>query len=329
MPSFIVTGGAGLIGANLVAALNRRSEDSILLLDHPEKEANLRRLRFRDYLDKKVFRAALREGRIEPPATLFHLGACSSTTEMRQDYLEDNNTACTRELCTWCLERGVRFIYASSAATYGAGEHGYDDRDAATPHLQPLNPYGWSKQRFDLWALERGLFDRIVGLKYFNVYGPGEDHKGDMRSLVHKAHEQILATGHLQLFRSHRPDYRDGEQERDFVAVEDAVRTTLFFHDHPERSGLFNCGTGRARTWLDLAHALFAALGRPPAIAFVDMPAALRDKYQYHTRAQTAKLQAAGAPVPDTPLQEAVARYVRLWLSRPAAQRIFAAQDAP
>lgn len=332
MPSFIVTGGAGLIGANLVAALNRRGESSILLVDHlnhPDKEANLRRLRFRDYLDKQAFRLALRDGRIDPPTTLFHLGACSSTTEMRLDYLEDNNTACTRELCAWCLGRGVRFIYASSAATYGAGERGYDDDDAVTPRLQPLNPYGWSKQRFDLWALERGLFDRIVGLKYFNVYGPGEDHKGDMRSLVHKAHAQILATGRLQLFRSHRPDYRDGEQDRDFVAVEDAVRTTLHFHDHPDRGGLFNCGTGRARTWLDLAHALFAALGRPPAVEFIDMPDALRDKYQYHTQAETAKLKAAGAPVPDTPLEEAVARYVRLWLSRPAAQRAFAAPSAP
>lgn len=326
MPTFIVTGGAGLIGANIVAALNRRGETDILVVDHlnhPDKDANLRRLQFRDYLDKDAFRALVRAGKLAAPTTLFHLGACSSTTEAREEYLEDNNTGCTRELCEWSLEHGTRFVYASSAATYGDGELGYDDADTATPSLRPLNLYGWSKHKFDVWALERGLFDRIVGLKYFNVFGPGEDHKGDMRSVVHKAHAQILATGRLQLFRSHRPGYGDGGQDRDFVFVGDAAATTLFFHDHARGGGLFNCGTGRARTWLDLAKAVFAAMDRVPAIDFIDMPSVLRDKYQYHTQAETAKLRAAGAPVPATGLEEAVARYVRHWLAKPAGMRSF------
>ena len=324
MQTFIVTGGAGLIGANIVAGLNRRGIHNILVVDdlnHPDKVANLNRLQFQDYLDKDDFRAAVRAGRIAPPTTLFHLGACSATTETRQDYLDDNNTACTRELCEWSLAHGTRFVYASSAATYGEGERGYDDADTVTTALQPLNLYGWSKQKFDVWALGQGLLNRIVGLKYFNVFGPGEDHKGEMRSVVHKAHTQILDSGRLQLFRSHRPGFGDGEQDRDFVYVEDAARVTLFFHDHPEIGGLFNCGTGKARTWLALARAIFTAMDREPAIDFIDMPPALRDKYQYHTQAETAKLRATGCPVPATPLEDAVFRYVRGWLAKPSAER--------
>lgn len=321
---FIVTGGAGLIGANLVAALNQRGEKAILIVDslnHPDKEANLRRIEYESFMDKDEFRAKVRGGQATAPQTLFHLGACSSTTETRLDYLASNNTEYTRELCEWSLANDMRFIYASSAATYGDGEKGYDDSDSVTPGLQPLNPYGWSKQYFDLWALERGYLSKIVGLKYFNVFGAGEDHKGEMRSLVHKAYAQIQETGVLRLFRSLLPQYRDGEQTRDFVSVADAVKTTLFFHDNPEIGGLFNCGTGRARTWLDLAHALFAAMRKAPEIEFVDMPEKLRDKYQYHTQAKTGKLASTGAPVPATSLEESVERYVRLWLSLPTAER--------
>ncbi len=331
-PSIIVTGGAGLIGANLVAALNQRGIRDILVvdhLDHPAKKANLGRIEWAAYLEKDAFRTALQAGRIAPPKTLFHLGACSSTTEADVAYLADNNTACTRELCDWSLRHGVRFIYASSAATYGDGASGYDDADALLPRLQPLNPYGWSKQHFDRWALDAGRLASMVGLKYFNVFGPGEDHKGAMRSVVHKAHEQIEATGVLKLFRSHRPEYRDGEQQRDFVSVADAVRTTLYFHDHPEVHGLFNCGTGLARTWLDLAEAIFAAMGREPRVEFIDMPAELRDTYQYHTEACTGKLRAAGAPVPATPLETAVGDYVRGWLALPEDQRRFEAAGGP
>ena len=314
MERIIVTGGAGLIGSNVVAALNARGCDDILVVDHlnhPGKEANLAGLDYRRYLDRDAFRAALRTGEIAPTETLFHLGACSSTTETDQAYLDDNNTGCTRELCEWCLANGTRFIYASSAATYGDGELGYTDDDAVTPGLQPLNLYGWSKQKFDVTALQKGWFSSIVGLKYFNVFGPGESHKGDMRSVIHKAYHQISETGAFPLFRSHRPDYTDGGQVRDFVYVKDAVAVTLFFHDHPEVSGLFNCGTGQARSWVDLLRAIYAAMGREPAIDFTDMPPHLRDKYQYFTEADTRKLRAAGCDHAFLPLEDAVADYVR------------------
>lgn len=310
----IVTGGAGFIGCNLVRALNERGREDILVVDHignPEKRRNLERIRYARYMDKAEFRAALRDGSAPEAETVFHLGACSSTTESSWDYLLDNNVNYTRDLCDWSLARGTRFIYASSAATYGDGARGYSDDDAATPALEPLNLYGRSKQAFDLHALGAGLLDRIVGLKYFNVYGPCEDHKGDMRSLAHKAYGQIRREGGMALFRSHRPEFRDGEQERDFIHVDDAVAVTLFFHDRPEISGLFNCGTGEARTWLALAHALFAAMELPPRIRFVEMPESIRDKYQYHTRADIGKLRRAGYDRPFLPVEEGVARYVR------------------
>ncbi len=311
---FIVTGGAGFIGRNLVAALNRRGETDIVVVDHlnhPEKARNLRDLRVREVLDRDEFRQALRAGRAPRVDTVFHLGACSATTETNAAYLEDNNVAYTRELCEWSLAGGTRFIYASSAATYGDGTLGYSDDHARTPAYQPLNLYGDSKHRFDLWALDAGHLERIVGLKYFNVYGPWENHKGDMRSVVHKAFHQIRDTGELRLFQSHRPDYADGEQVRDFVYVADAVAVTLFFHDHPECSGLYNCGTGQARTWLDLGRAVFAAMDREPRIRMVPMPEALRANYQYHTQAQIEKLRAAGYRPAFTSIEDGVREYVR------------------
>jgi ADP-L-glycero-D-manno-heptose 6-epimerase len=316
---FIVTGGAGFIGSNIVAALNQRGHYDILVVDRlnaPGKEANLRRIRYAQYLDKDEFRQAFRSGRVDPVQTVFHLGACSSTTETNEAYLRDNNFGYTRELCEWSHANGARFIYASSAATYGDGTLGYSDDDALTPRLQPLNLYGHSKQAFDLWALETGAIRRVAGLKYFNVYGPGEDHKGEMRSVVHKAYFQILKTGSLPLFRSHRPEYRDGEQERDFVYVRDAVAVTLFLHDHPDVSGLFNCGTGRARTWLDLGRAVFAAMERPTNIHFVDMPESIRDKYQYHTQADMTKLRRAGYSPAFTSIEDGVRDYVTRHLAR-------------
>lgn len=311
--SFIVTGGAGFIGCNLTQALFARGHEDILVVDdlnHLEKGHNILALGVHEYLDKQAFREAFRAGRIQPPTTVFHLGACSATTETNEAYLMDNNLAYTQELCRWCLDNNVRFIYASSAATYGDGTLGYSDDDAITPTLKPLNLYGHSKQRFDLWALEQKLLGRIAGLKYFNVYGPHEDHKGDMRSVVNKAYAEILASGRLNLFKSHRPDYADGEQDRDFIHVNDAVAVTLYFHDHPEVSGLFNCGTGQARTWIDLAHAIFHALHRPIRIDMVDMPEAIRDKYQYHTQADLTKLRQTGCSAPAIAIEEGVADYV-------------------
>ena len=316
----IVTGGAGLIGSNIARVLNARGEKDILVVDHlrgdPDKKRNLDSLEFSDYRERDEFRAALRSGTLPVPKVVYHLGACSSTTETNEAFLDDNNTAFTRELCQWCLERGVRFVYASSAATYGDGSLGYSDDEAGIPALRPLNLYGWSKQKFDLWALETGAVRQIAGLKYFNVFGPGEDHKGEMRSVVAKQFATVRDTGRISLFRSDRPGVADGCQDRDFVYVKDAAAVTVWLGDHPEVGGIFNCGTGRARTWLDLANALFAALGKEPHVDFIDMPAKLKGKYQYHTQAEMAKLRAVGCDVPFRPLEEAVADYVKTHLLR-------------
>ena len=314
----IVTGAAGFIGRNLVQSLNEQGMDDILLVDHlgcDEKWKNLRGLRFEDYLDKDDFRERVKAGHFAGVKHIYHLGACSATTETDADYLADNNYRVTRELCEWSLRDGIRFVYASSAATYGDGSRGYSDADEVTPTLQPLNMYGHSKHMFDLWALKNSLFDRIAGIKYFNVYGPYEDHKDDMRSVVHKSYGQILETGSVNLFKSYKPEYADGEQVRDFVYVKDAVAVTLFLGQNPQASGLFNCGTGRARSWVDLVTAVFTAMGREPSIHFIEMPESLREKYQYFTEADMQKLRAAGYEAPFTSLEDGVADYVRNYLA--------------
>jgi ADP-L-glycero-D-manno-heptose 6-epimerase len=312
----LVTGGAGFIGSALVWALNQRGLTDVLITDvlgSDEKWRNLVPLRFTDYVEAPEFRSRLesRPNAFGAFGTIFHLGACSATTERNASYLADNNFGVTKELATWALEHGTRFIYASSAATYGDGAEGMDDCSPEIQRLRPLNMYGYSKQLFDLWAQRQGCLGRIVGLKYFNVFGPNEDHKGDMRSLVNKAFHQISATGRVQLFRSHRPEFRDGEQRRDFLYVKDAIEMTLHFAETaPQAGGLFNLGSGEANTWITLANAIFAALGRTPQIDFIDMPEALRGKYQYHTQADVSKLRASGYTRPGTPLPEAVRDYV-------------------
>ena len=242
-------------------------------------------------------------------------GACSATTEKNATYLADNNYEFTKELAAWTLGQHGRFIYASSAATYGDGAQGMDDNTTDLAALRPLNMYGYSKHLFDLYAQRHSFLDRIVGVKYFNVFGPNEDHKADMRSLVNKAYQQILTTGRVQLFKSHKPEYKDGEQMRDFLYVKDAVEMTIHFAERATGSGgLYNLGSGEANTWLTLARAIFAALGREPAIEFIDMPEILRGKYQYYTRADISKLRGTGYDRPMTPLVEAVRDYVQGYL---------------
>ena len=314
MAKYIVTGGAGFIGSNVVQALNDRGETDILVVDdlnHPLKERHLSRLKYAAYLDKRDLRPALREGQFADTAAVFHLGACSSTTEQDKAYLADNNTAYTRELAEWCLDGGRRFIYASSASTYGAGECGYSDDESVIPRLKPLNLYGESKQAFDLVALENGWFRDIVGLKFFNVFGPNEDHKGSMRSLIHKSYGQILREGRISLFKSYRPEYPDGGQVRDFVYVKDVVAEIMFFLDNPAKNGIFNCGTGHARSWVDLGTAVFRAMNREPRIDFVEMPEELRAHYQYFTEAEMSKVRAAGFTRPFMALEDAIDDYVR------------------
>ncbi len=310
----VVTGAAGFIGRNLVAALNARGVDDLLLVDRlgdDERWRNLVGLRFEDLIDPDEYLRRIIAGNAPPTAAVLHLGACSSTTETNADFLLENNYRYTRHLCRWCLAGGARFVYASSAATYGDGTLGYSDSDEIIPTLRPLNMYGYSKHLFDLWALRNGLFDRIVGLKYFNVYGPYEDHKREMRSVVHKAYHQVIESGQVTLFKSYRPEYADGEQQRDFVFVEDAVDVTLYFMDRRDAGGLFNCGTGTARTWNDLARAVFVAMDRPCDIRYIDMPEALRGKYQYFTQADGAKLRAAGYDREFTSLESGVRQYIQ------------------
>jgi ADP-L-glycero-D-manno-heptose 6-epimerase len=303
----------------VVAELNARGRSDLILVDHlgtDERWANLVGLRFADLIDTADFLAQVRAGTAVDAGTVIHLGACSATTERDASYLLENNYRYTRILCEWCLARCARFVYASSAATYGDGALGYCDEDAVTEQLRPLNMYGYSKHLFDLWALDSGALDRIAGLKYFNVYGPYEDHKGDMRSVINKSHGRIAAGHEVELFRSYRPDYADGEQQRDFIYVKDVVDVTLFFAEQGSPSGLFNCGTGEARSWLDLARAVFSAVGQEPRIRIIDMPETLREKYQYFTQADAAKLRRAGYDRPFTSLEDGVADYVTSYLAR-------------
>ena len=315
----LITGGAGFIGSALVWELNRRGCENIVVCDRlstDEKWKNLVPLRFADYIDgndllQAVMHSPAKLGRFDH---VLHLGACSATTERDADYLMRNNYEFTKQLCQWSLANQTRFVYASSAATYGDGAHGMNDQDPDIHKLRPLNMYGYSKHLFDLHANREGWLPSIVGLKYFNVYGPNEDHKADMRSLVHKACGQILATGKVQLFKSHRPDYQHGEQMRDFLYVKDAIRMTLHLAETPSAGGLFNLGSGKAHTWIELATAIFTALGKEPVIEFIDMPEHLQSKYQYYTCANIAKLRASGFTQDITALTEAVRDYVQGYL---------------
>jgi len=317
----LVTGGAGFIGSALVWALNQRGHSNIVVTDFlgtDEKWRNLVPLKFSDFIDANAFRQQLSHhpdtlGRF---STVFHLGACSATTEKNAAYLADNNFGFTKELAHWALAHGARFIYASSAATYGDGQRGMDDRAENITQLRPLNMYGYSKHLFDCHAQRLGWFDKIVGLKYFNVFGPNEDHKGEMRSLVNKAYQQILTTGQVQLFKSHHPDFKDGEQMRDFLYVKDAVEMTLHFAEKASTaSGLYNLGSGEPNTWLTLTRAIFSALGKSDSIEFIDMPEILRGKYQYFTRAEISKLRESGFSRATTPLPAAVHDYVLNYLA--------------
>jgi ADP-L-glycero-D-manno-heptose 6-epimerase len=315
---YVVTGAAGLIGSAVMWQLNRDGVDDIVAVDRlgsSEKWRHLVPLRFADYLDAEEFfpRIAADPDAFGRIAGVFHLGACSSTTERNASYLVANNVRRSQEIARWALARGARFTYASSAATYGAREH--DMREDLDPYgLRPLNMYGYSKHLFDLWMRREELDGRAVGVKYFNVYGPNEDHKGTMRSVVAKAFEQISASGTIELFKSYREGIADGDQTRDFLYVKDAAAITVYLGRTPRAAGIYNVGSGVERNWRDLARAVFAALQLPERIVYVDMPEVLRGKYQYRTVATIDRLRAAGWTAPMTSLEDGVADYVRNYL---------------
>ena len=310
----LVTGAGGFIGSALVHALNQRGIEQIVVTDclgEDEKWRNLLPLSFEDYVPAEEFLDGIEDdpdtfGRF---AAVFHLGACSSTTVTDADFVLRNNFAYTKSLCRWALFSGARFVYASSAATYGDGSAGMDDKATDLSRFRPLNLYGYSKHLFDLYAMREGILDDIVGIKYFNVFGPNEYHKGDMRSLVCKAFDEIQNTGRIRLFKSYKPEYPDGGQMRDFVYVKDAVEMTLHLAETETAGGLYNIGSGTARTWIDLANSLFAALGKKPEIEFFDMPESIRNQYQYYTCADISKIRSTGYQKPTTTLEDSVADY--------------------
>lgn len=314
MKRIIVTGGAGFIGSAIVWRLNERGHDDILIVDRAdetEKWKNLPPLRFADYIDADDFLDDL--GDFRDVETIIHMGACSSTTVTDAEYMLRNNYQYTKDVAEFALANEIRFIYASSAATFGDGSAGMDDGTDSLSNLRPLNVYGYSKHIFDQYAARNGLFGSIVGLKYFNVFGPNETHKDDMRSLVNKAFDQIKESGKLKLFKSAHPDYNDGEFGRDFIYVKDAVEMTLHFLEN-KSGGLFNAGSGQMNTWNALADAIFRAVEVPRKVEFIDMPESIRNRYQYHTQADLTRLRDAGYTAETTPLDEAVADYVRNYL---------------
>jgi ADP-L-glycero-D-manno-heptose 6-epimerase len=316
----VITGGAGFIGSVLVGALNQQGRDDIIIVDNlgsSSKWLNLRKLKFLDYLSRERFLELVESealaGGIE---AIVHLGACSTTTEENLDFLFQNNFAYSRTLADYAVRKKIRFIYASSAATYGDGKQGYSDDTQGIPTLLPLNRYGYSKQRFDLWVLREGLEKMCVGLKFFNVYGPNEYHKSGQHSVVYSAFQQAQACGRISLFESYQDGIAHGEQKRDFVYVKDCVQAMLWFLAHPHANGIFNLGCGQARSFNDLAKAVFAALRKPVQIDYISMPQQLRAQYQYFTQANLNRLNALGYTQPFTSLEQGVEDYVRSYLLR-------------
>ena len=313
----VVTGGAGFIGSAIVWELNRRGEKEIVIVDElgaDEKWKNLVGLQYEDFVNKQKFIDSINKGTFINADAIIHMGANSSTTEKDADHLFNNNYLYTKTLAEYCLKNNIRFIYASSAATYGDGSLGFNDDESKCDTLRPLNMYGYSKSIFDIWAVNQDVFSKIVGLKYFNVFGPNEYHKGDMRSVVHKAFEQVRDTGKVKLFKSGNPKYKDGEQMRDFVYVKDAVDMTLHFLDKKNVNGLFNIGSGKARTWNDLVTALFKVMEKPVNIEYIDLPDHLADKYQYFTEANLSKLKGAGYKKEIASLENGINDYVKNYL---------------
>ncbi len=315
----VVTGAAGFIASVLVGALNDEGESDLLLVDKFEREDKMKNLANKDYLqlmDRDLFISWFSENAKEVEF-VFHLGARTDTTEFDKSIFDKLNLNYSKSIWTICTEHNIPLVYASSAATYGDGSLGYNDSHSIVEQLKPLNPYGESKNNFDKWVLKQDKTPPSwYGLKFFNVYGPNEFHKGRMASVIFHSYNQIKKTGGMKLFRSHRPDFKDGEQLRDFVYVKDVVEVMLFFFEFDAESGLYNLGTGKARSFLDLTKATFKAMGIKENISFIDTPEDIRDKYQYFTEANMQKLLDQGYAVPFYDLEAGVEDYVKQFLMK-------------
>ena len=316
----VVTGGAGFIGSAFVWKLNREGIEDIVIVDRlgkKDKWKNLVNRRFAEFIHRDDFLPLVCEDRVPfAVSAIIHMGACSATTERDADFLWQNNYEYTRSLAQWAVKRGVRFIYASSAATYGDGSQGFSDDHDKIASLRPINMYGYSKQVFDLWVLKNSLEDKVAGIKFFNVFGPNEYHKEDMTSVIFKAYHQIKETGKVRLFKSYKPQYPDGGQLRDFVYVKDCINAMWWLLQNPSANGIFNLGTGRARSWNDLISAVFASLKLKPNIEYISMPEGLRNQYQYFTEAKMDKLKAAGCPAAFSSLEDSVGDYIVNYLQK-------------
>jgi ADP-L-glycero-D-manno-heptose 6-epimerase len=313
----VVTGSAGFIASYLVDHLNTLGHTNLILVDDftkLDKEDNWKHTQFSLKIERSEF-VSWFQTHANEVEFVFHLGARTDTTEKNLDILDQLNLNYTKSIWTICTEHQIPLVYASSAATYGLGEYGYEDNNEVIPNLKPLNPYGISKNEFDKWAIQQTTTPPFwAGLKFFNVYGPKEYHKGRMASVVFHTHRQIKANGHMQLFRSHNPEYKDGEQLRDFVYVKDVAKVCEFLMQHQDHSGIYNLGSGEARTFLDLASLTFQALGLEPSISFIDTPIDIRDKYQYFTEANMSKLISIGYSHAFYSLEEGIADYVKNYL---------------
>jgi len=318
----VVTGGVGFIGSVLVGSLNQAGYNDILVVDELGDQGQWKNLRgktvseiVRPFVFKEDLLAGKYDDKIE---AIIHIGAITDTSFPDADELYRKNTRFTRHLATWCLDHDVRFIYASSASVYGDGNFGFSDSDELTPKLLPMNPYAFSKWAFDTEAINKGWNDKIVGLRFFNVFGPNEYHKGRMASVILHATRQIKEKGSMELFQSHKEGYGDGEQKRDFVYIKDVCKVIIWFLQNPAKNGIYNLGTGKARTFKDLAKATFAALNIPENITFVPTPENIRNSYQYFTEADMSKLRDAGYTEEFYSLEDAVADYVHTYLQNEA-----------
>ena len=308
----ILTGGAGFIGSCFLRKLNEEGVEDVIVVDHLDpscKWKNLLGKKFLDYVQKDDFIRLVAERKIPRPTHVVHMGACSSTTLTDADYYIRNNYEYSKVLAEWALSQKAHFLYASSAATYGDGKRGYSDSDENAANLEPLNMYGYSKHLFDTWVLNNGLAGKVTGIKFFNVFGPNEYHKEDMRSVVCKAFPEIRDEGKIRLFKSYRSDYAHGEQKRDFIYIKDAIEVMFYLFLNPKTTGIFNLGTGEARSWNDLAKAMFAAMGKKDSIEYIEMPETLREKYQYFTQADMKKLVSAGCDHKFMSLEDSVKDY--------------------